>query len=87
MSALGLLLSDLDSAFEVWPDNMDAVNTFTAMSTQWRTGMAGATGLDYSALPPVLELTGIERAAWPDTFEGVRVMEIEALKMMSESHV
>lgn len=52
------------------------------MSTQWRVGMAGATGLDYGALPEVLRMSGIARGEWPDIFEGIRIMEDAALELM-----
>jgi hypothetical protein len=82
----GLTLGDLDdTAVEVWPENLPAVNAFIALSTQWRMGPAGPVGLDYAALPPVMRLIGLPRATWPDVFEGVRVMESEALKIMGES--
>ncbi|HHY1261524.1 TPA: DUF1799 domain-containing protein [Yersinia enterocolitica] len=34
---------------EIWPDVWPAFNVIRAMSTQWRTGMSGPTGLDYCA--------------------------------------
>jgi hypothetical protein len=77
--------SDLDDAVELWPDNLLAVNVFIAMSTQWRTGAVGATGLDYSALPAVFRLVGVPRALWTDTFECLRILEGEALRTMSDS--
>lgn len=54
------------------------------MSSQWRTGMNGPTGLDYNALPTVLRLVGIARSEWSDIFDCIRVMEGEAMKVMSE---
>ncbi len=79
------MLEDLDdTAVLVWPENLPAVNTFIAMSTQWRTGAMGATGLDYNALPAVMRLSGLPRCEWPDAFDGVRIMEAEALKIMGE---
>lgn len=69
-------------AVEVWPDNLAAVNVFIAMSTQWRTGMNGATGMDYSALPEVMRMTGIPRRDWSELFEAIRVMEDAALEQM-----
>lgn len=66
----------------IWPDNLPSVNVFIAMSTQWRTGMAGATGLDYGALPAVLRLTAVPRAQWPEVFESIRVLEDAALEVM-----
>lgn len=68
----------------MWPDNLPAVNVLIAMSTQWRVGAAGPVGLDYNVLPAVLRLQGIPRSDWPDTFECVRVLEAEALTVMSE---
>lgn len=85
MAAYGLTPDDLaDEAFGVWPDNLPAVNVLIAMSTQWRTGGFGPTGLDYNALPSVMRLVGVPRADWPDTFECVRVLEAEAMKVMGE---
>ncbi|WP_410003797.1 DUF1799 domain-containing protein [Pseudomonas syringae] len=37
---------------EVWPDSWKAFRLFESLSTQWRTGPGGASGLDYSAIPP-----------------------------------
>jgi hypothetical protein len=58
---------------------MAAVNVFIAASTQWRTGMNGPTGLDYTALPVVMRMIGIAPADRADTFEGVRILEDAAL--------
>lgn len=55
------------------------------MSTQWRTGAFGATGLDYNALPAVLRLIGIPKKSRQSVFQDLRVMEAEALLVMSES--
>lgn len=55
------------------------------MSTQWRVGMAGATGLDYGALPHVMRLSGVPRKNWPDVFDGVRIMEDAALETMRKA--
>lgn len=70
--------------FGVWPDLMPPVNVFSAMQTQWRTGMAGATGLDYTALPAVMRLMGMPRADWPEAFDAIRVLEDEALNIFRE---
>lgn len=73
---------DLDDTVEVWPDNEAALDVFAAMQTQWRVGFAGATGLDYSALPAVLALCEIPPEQHPDTFDCLRIMEAEALVVM-----
>lgn len=64
---------------EVWPELLEAVEVFGAIRTQWRTGMNGPTGLDYAAIPVALEMIGIERSAWAQMFEDLRVMESAAL--------
>ncbi|MGY3265798.1 DUF1799 domain-containing protein [Lysobacter sp. HA35] len=82
-AALGLTLDDLgDEEVGIQPDNLTAVDAFLSLSTQWRIGMAGPTGLDYGAIPTVLRLQAVPRADWPDTFECLRVMEAEALAVM-----
>lgn len=78
-------MDDLDDAsVDIWPDNLTAANVFISITTQWRTGFGGATGLDYNVLPPVFRLLGVPRAQWADTFECVRVMEAEAMRVMAE---
>jgi hypothetical protein len=53
---------------------------FEAMSTQWRTGFGGATGLDYTALPIMARMLGIPAR---QVFSDIRVLEAAALKQMS----
>lgn len=82
---LGLTREDLDDAdVEINPDNLTAVNAFIAMTTQWRVGFSGATGLDYTALPIVLRMQRVPRGEWDDAFECLRVMEAEALAIFGE---
>jgi Phage related hypothetical protein (DUF1799) len=52
------------------------------MQTQWRTGMSGATGLDYSALNEVWERLDVPLSRRDDVFQDIRVMENAALKTM-----
>lgn len=75
---------ELEDEFGIWPDNVPAVETFIAMQTQWRVGMAGATGLDYTALPAVLSLVGVPADEHPDTFDCLRVMEAQAMTEMEK---
>lgn len=55
------------------------------MGTQWRVGAAGATGLDYAALPVVMRLMNVPPGERAHVFEGVRVME-EAVLDMTRKH-
>lgn len=71
---------DIDDV-EVVPDVWESYLVFSAMSTQWRVGMNGATGLDYSVIPNVLELLNIKNKA--AVFDDLRIMEIKALELMN----
>lgn len=72
---------DIDDV-EVVPDVWESYLVFSAMSTQWRIGMNGATGLDYSVIPNVLELLNIKNKA--AVFDDLRIMEIKALELMNK---
>lgn len=70
---------------EVWPDAWPAFRLFDAMSTQWRVGQGGASGLDYTAIPATASMLGISRRDLTDIFPDLRIMEVEALAVMAES--
>ncbi len=72
---------DLDDV-EVVPDVWESYLVFSAMRTQWRVGMNGATGLDYSVIPNVLELLNIKSKA--TIFDDLRVMELKALELINK---
>lgn len=70
----------------IWPDMMDSVALFFAISTQWRwtgAGMAGLfrTGIDYNALEPTARMAAIE--VTPQVFDDIRTLEREALAAWS----
>lgn len=67
---------------EVWPDNVESHNVFVAMSSQWRAGFNGATGLDYAALPEVWRRCRVPPARRDEVFDDLRTMEDAALKEM-----
>ncbi|MCP9269844.1 DUF1799 domain-containing protein [Xenorhabdus sp. XENO-1] len=76
--AFGFLPDECD--VEVWPDVCDSYQTFSAMRTQWRVGMNGATGLDYTPLNQVMDYLSIKDRA--TVFNDIRVMEVKALELM-----
>jgi hypothetical protein len=82
MAAFGFDADDFEVEVGVWPDCWASFECFAAMQTQWRTGMSGATGLDYVALEPVMRLQGIPKAEHKSTFEDIRTMEAAALEVM-----
>jgi len=71
---------------EVWPENEQALQVFSELMTQWRIGMGGPTGLDYAALPVVMDFAGIAPPDRAQLFDAVRVMESEALRVFSDVH-
>lgn len=83
MAAFGLMPEDLpDRVVYLWPENAEPFRVFVSLSTQWRSGTAGPTGLDYGVLNDVFKLNAIPEADWPETFAAIRVMEDAALEVM-----
>ena len=70
---------------EVWPDNAMSVNVFITMSTQWRVGMNGATGLDYNALPAVMKLIGVPKKLRTAVFDDIRTLEDSAMETIRKA--
>lgn len=64
----------------LWPDNVDTFNTWQQLQTQWRVGMSGATGLDYTAVVAYLrDVAGIKKKDLPERFAEIRAMEVATL--------
>ena len=83
LKSFGLTVEDFEhEVVEIWPDCLDAYNLFSLMNTQWRIGMNGATGLDYSALHVVLEACNVKISK--DILSDIQTMEIAALKEMNK---
>lgn len=73
------------ATIEIWPENAEPFGLFTQIMTQWRTGMNGATGLDYAVLPAVFEINDIAPARRAQAFADLRVMESAALDAMRQN--
>lgn len=83
MAAIGLTPEDFEhDVVEVWPENWDSVQFFVRLQTQWRIGMAGATGLDYAAVLALLRSMRLPRDRADEIFADVQVMERAALVAM-----
>ncbi|ATE86101.1 hypothetical protein Sd1_gp35 [Shigella phage Sd1] len=61
-------------------DMMLAWNVYQAASTQWRVGMSGATGIDYSVLPFLFDVYNVKDKEM--TLNDLRILECKALEMM-----
>ncbi len=81
LEAQGLTLNDVTA--DVWPENWQTYLIFVSMSSQWRIGMHGPTGLDYSAMPFVFRMHGVKRQDWPEMYTSMRIMEASALEAIS----
>lgn len=68
---------------DVWPDVWTTFLVFQSASTQWRTGMTGPTGLDYSIMPWLMKVHGVEDEA--AALADLRVMEAAALREMHKA--
>jgi len=81
------LLAPLAAAeiLEIWPENWKSWRLFCQVSSQWRTGMGGATGLCYEAVYPLIDRAADNPDEWDDLFEDVATMERAALTAMHET--
>ena len=69
----------------LWPCNVQAWNCWCALQTQWRVGMGGIVGMDYTAvlayLRAVQQLRGAELR---EVFEGLQAAERAMLEVIRE---
>ncbi len=64
---------------------MAAWNAWCALQTQWRVGMGGATGLDYTAVHAYLRgVLGLRGSELRDTFDGIQAAERAVLEVAAE---
>ncbi len=69
---------------DVWRQNWDAFRIFAGLGTQWRVGMNGATGMDYTAVWATLHALVPSARRRNKVFGQIRIMESAALELMSE---
>ena len=85
MSAFGFTPADYAAeTVEVWPENWPAVRLFNRLGTQWRIGMIGATGLDYTAAYPLMDRLNLPADEWDDLLSDLQTLESAALNVMNE---
>lgn len=84
LAAFGLADDEPPPELEIWPENLETVEVFAALQTQWQYhGFSGARlGLRYEAVAACLDLMGVADRA--GVFEGLRTMEIAALDVFAE---
>lgn len=69
---------------EIWPEHLEAFELFVALRSQWRVGMAGATGLDYGVMFHKMDRMGLTSERYEEMEEQMRVLEHAALDEMSK---
>lgn len=71
--------------FEVWPENMPAINLFSTLQSQLRTGgMGGAIGFDYNVYFFRMDRMKLSEQAYEWLFSDIRVIESEALTALNK---
>ena len=63
----------------VWPENWPVLMLFDRLSTQWRVGMNGPTGLDYNVLLRFLDRMRLSDSDYDDMLGDLSVLEQAAL--------
>ncbi len=85
MEGLGFTAEDFaEDEVEVWPENWPSVQFFIRISTQWRHGFSGPTGLDYAATLATLRELHDDQDERRRIFDDVQVMERVALVTLAE---
>lgn len=68
--------------FEVWPENMPAINLFNTLSTQWIVGAGGVAGLNYIPLFHRMDRMKLSEQDHEWLFDDIRVIEAAAIEAM-----
>lgn len=68
----------------LWPENVLAWRAWCELQTQWRVGMAGATGLDYAGVAAYLTETGVAGEERQAMFAAIRAAEAAVLDVWAE---
>ena len=69
----------------LWPDNLLAWGAWQGVQTQWRVGMGGATGLDYTGVRAWLDEQGGTGPERRDLFAGIQACERATLEVWAEA--
>ena len=71
-----------DDSCGILPENIDALNWFLRMQTQWRVGMNGPTGMDYGLFLLWAKDEGVKRGDRVWLLDDLRLMEREFLSRL-----
>ena len=80
---LGVILPEPEPVeFGIWPENLDTVELFMDVQTQWRTTSAGVMGLDYGVVLSLLSLKGANDPL--AVIRDLQVMEMRARELINQ---
>ena len=74
--------NDQSQSFGILPENLDALNWFLQMQTQWRVGMNGLTGMDYGVFMQWAKEEGVKRLDRVWLLGDLRMMEGQFLNSL-----
>lgn len=57
---------------------------FERVRTQWRVGMRGPIGLDYSALYPLIDRMRLGHDEWLQVLDDIQAMELAAMDQLQQ---
>ena len=81
---------EIDTDFEVEPDNWDTLMVFLSCQTQWHKEFAGMDGtliwhgLNYPGISVVIRMQGYRGQDAKDIFAGLQMMEAAALPLLNK---
>lgn len=67
--------------FAIWPENLETVELFMDVQTQWRTSSSGVIGLDYGVVLALLSLNGATDPL--AVLRDLQVMELRAQELIN----
>lgn len=86
LAAIASAQDDAGPVAYLWPCNVPAWQAWQGVQTQWRVGMAGATGLDYAGVCAYLAELGLAPGSPErrDTFAGIQAAEAATLDVWAQ---
>lgn len=69
--------------WHLWPECLSTWTLWVDLQTQWRTGMAWATGLDYAAVWALIDRR-VPRRRRDEVFQAIQSMERAVLQVWAE---
>lgn len=70
--------TETEDEFQVWPENWPVWELYRRVATQWRYSWSGPTGLDYSAVYPLIDRLNLSRKDWDLMLHDLQAVEVAA---------